>query len=139
VGTAQLDWNGEAEKVFKMLAKAGCIASKLALTDESGVFLPHSDASKFAVGAERQDGVTRVTAFSSRKLESVESKRARMKKLNCLSIQEKESTRLIYREKTILGEAEYHNQVRSRLPVPKLGLFLSIGAGEAHGGHKPPA
>jgi hypothetical protein len=33
----------------------------------------------------------------------VESKRERMKKLNCLSIQEKENTKLIYREKTILG------------------------------------
>jgi len=41
-----------------------------------------------------------------------------MKKLNCLSIQEKENTRLIYKEKTILGEAEYHNLARSRLPVP---------------------
>jgi len=41
-----------------------------------------------------------------------------MKKLNCLSIEEKENTRLIYREKTILGKAEYHYQVQSRLPVP---------------------
>jgi len=65
---------------------------------------------------------------------SVESKRERMKKLNCLSIQEKENIRLIYREKTILGKAEYHNRVRSRLPVPELGLLLSMGAGEAHGG-----
>jgi hypothetical protein len=64
---------------------------------------------------------------------SVERKRERMKKLNCLSIQEKENTRLIYREKTILGEAEHHNRVRSRLPVPKLGLLLSMGAGEAYG------
>jgi hypothetical protein len=62
-----------------------------------------------------------------------------MKKLNCLSIQEKENTRLIYSEKTILGEAEYHNRVRSRLPVPELGLLLSMGAGEAHGCYKPPA
>jgi len=64
----------------------------------------------------------------------VESKRERMKKLNCLSIQEKEYTRLICREKTILGEPEYHNRVCSRLPVPELGLLLSIGAGEANGG-----
>ena len=62
-----------------------------------------------------------------------------MKKLNCLSIQEKENTKLIYREKTILGEAEYHNRVRSRLPVPELGLLLSMGAGETSGGRKPPA
>jgi len=33
-----------------------------------------------------------------------------MKKLNCLSIQEKKNSRLIYREKSILGEAEYHNR-----------------------------
>jgi len=39
----------------------------------------------------------------------VESKRERTKKLNCLSIQEKENTRLIYREKIMLGKAEYHN------------------------------
>jgi len=69
----------------------------------------------------------------------VESKRERMKQLNCLSIQEKENTRLIYREKTILGEAEYHNRVRRRLPVPKLVLLLSMGAGVAHGGYKPPS
>jgi len=62
-----------------------------------------------------------------------------MKKLNCLSIQEKENTRLIYREKTILGEAKYHNRARSRLLVPELGLLLSMGEGEAHGGYKPPA
>jgi len=59
-----------------------------------------------------------------------------MKKLNCLSIQEKENTRLIYRKKTILGEAKYHNRVRSRLPVPELGLLLSMGAGEAGGGRR---
>ena len=52
---------------------------------------------------------------------------------------ERENGRLIYREKTILGEAEYHNRVQSRLPVPELGLLLSMGAGEAHGGYKPPA
>jgi len=26
---------------------------------------------------------------------------------------------------------------RSRIPVPELGLLLGMGAGEAHGGHKP--
>jgi hypothetical protein len=40
----------------------------------------------------------------------VESKRGRMKKFNCLSIQEKENTKLRYREKTILGEVRYQNQ-----------------------------
>jgi hypothetical protein len=41
---------------------------------------------------------------------AVESKIERTKKLNCLSIQEKKNSRLIYREKAILGEAEYHNR-----------------------------
>jgi hypothetical protein len=59
-----------------------------------------------------------------------------MKKLNCLSIQEKENTRLIYTEKTILGEAEYHGKVRSQLPVAELGLLLSMGVGEAYGGRR---
>jgi len=67
-----------------------------------------------------------------------------MKKLNCLSIQEKENTRLIYREKTILGEGEYHN----RSPKPSTsaepasstwGQARLVGAGEANGGRKPPA
>jgi len=64
-----------------------------------------------------------------------------MKKLNCLSIQEKENTRLIYREKTILGKAEYHNRVRSRLPVPKLVLLLSMGQARPMGAtsHRPDA
>jgi len=64
-----------------------------------------------------------------------------MKKLNCLTIQEKENTRLIYRKMTILGEAEYHNRSPkgSRVPVPELGLLLGMGASEAHGGCKPPA
>jgi len=69
---------------------------------------------------------------------SVESKRERTKKLNCLSTQEKENTRLIYREKTMLGEAEYH----SRRPKPSTSAGarspLSMRAGEAHGGYKPP-
>jgi len=72
------------------------------------------------------------------RLPDVESKRGSMKNLNCLMIQEKENTRLIYREKTMLGKAKYHNLARSRLPVPKLGLLLSMGAGEAHGGYEPP-
>jgi len=76
---------------------------------------------------------------SNRVSDLVESKRERMKKLNCLSIQEKENTRLIYREKTILGEAEYHN--RSLKPSTSAGARPPprYGAGEAHGGYKPPA
>jgi hypothetical protein len=57
-----------------------------------------------------------------------------MKKLNCLLIQEKEITRLIYREKTILSFARYHNRVQNRLPVLKLVLLLTMGAGQAQGG-----
>jgi hypothetical protein len=62
----------------------------------------------------------------------VESKRERMKKLNCLSIQEKENTRLIYREKTILGEAEYHN----RSPKPTTSAVARPPP--QHGGRRGP-
>jgi len=63
-----------------------------------------------------------------------------MKKLNCLSIQEKENTRLIYREKTILGEAEYHNQVRSRVsqPSPKPTTSAEASPPPQHGGRRGP-
>jgi hypothetical protein len=54
-----------------------------------------------------------------KKVRFVESKRERTKELNCLSIQEKENSRLIYREKTILGFAEYHN--RSPKPSTSAG------------------
>jgi hypothetical protein len=72
---------------------------------------------------------------------NVERKRGRMKKLNCLSIQEKESTKLIYREKTILGKAEYHN--RSPKPSTSAEPVFStwwqarpMGASEAGGGRR---
>jgi hypothetical protein len=68
----------------------------------------------------------------------VESKRERMKKLNCLSIQEKENTKLIYREKAILGEAEYHNR------SPKPSTSAGARPPPQHGGrrghsHRPDA
>jgi hypothetical protein len=66
-------------------------------------------------------------------LVAVESKRERMKKLNCLSIQEKENTKLIYRKKTILGEAEYHNR------SPKPNISAGARPPPQHVGHKPPA
>jgi hypothetical protein len=71
----------------------------------------------------------------------VERKRERMKKLNCLSIQEKENTKLIYREKTILGEAEYHNRSpkpsTSAEPVSSTwGQARPMGASEAGGGRR---
>jgi hypothetical protein len=55
-----------------------------------------------------------------------------IKKLNCLSIQERENTRLIYREKTILGKAEYHDR--------SLKLTTSAGARPPpqHGGRRGP-
>jgi len=64
-----------------------------------------------------------------------------MKKLNCLSIQEKESTKLIYRKKTILGEAEYHNRSpkpsTSAEPVSSTwGQARPMGASEAGGGRR---
>jgi len=60
-------------------------------------------------------------------------------KLNCLSIQKRENTRLIYREKTILGEAEYHNRSpkpsTSAEPVSSTwGQARPMGASEAGGG-----
>jgi len=65
-------------------------------------------------------------------LVAVESKRERMKKLNCLSIQEKENTKLIYREKTILGEAEYHNR------SPKPSISAGARPPPQHGGRRGP-
>jgi len=64
-----------------------------------------------------------------------------MKKLNCLSIQEKENTKLIYREKTILGEAEYHNRSpkpsTSAEPISSTwGQARPMGADEAGGGRR---
>jgi len=63
-------------------------------------------------------------------LEPVESKRERMKKLNCLSIQEKENTKLIHRKKTILGEAEYHNR------SPKPSTSAAARPPPQHGGRR---
>jgi len=64
--------------------------------------------------------------------QDVESKRERTKKLNCLSIQEKENTRLIYREKTILGKAEYHNW------SPKPSTSTGARPPPRHGGRRGP-
>jgi len=63
---------------------------------------------------------------------TVESKRERMKKLNCLSIQGKENSRLIYKEKTILGEAEYHNR------SPKTTTSAGARPPPVHGGRRGP-
>jgi len=62
----------------------------------------------------------------------VESKRERTKELNCLLIQEKENTKLIYREKTILGEAEYHNR------SPKPSTSAGARTPPQHGGRRGP-
>jgi hypothetical protein len=40
----------------------------------------------------------------------------------------RENGRLIYKEKTILGEAEYHNRSPMPSSLPRLGLFLGMGA-----------
>jgi len=51
---------------------------------------------------------------------------------------ERENGRLIYREKTILGFAEYHN--RSPKPSTSAGARPSLGMGAgSHRGYKPPA
>jgi hypothetical protein len=65
-------------------------------------------------------------------LRVVESKRERTKKLNCLSIQEKENTRLIYREKTTFGFAEYHNR------SPKPSTSAGARPPPRHGGRRGP-
>jgi len=69
----------------------------------------HNFNSKDLHAAKIRATVQISSIYYSAKITYVESKRERTKKLNCLSIQEKENTRLIYREKTILGFAEYHN------------------------------
>jgi hypothetical protein len=74
----------------------------------------------------------RCTRDARRLHSGVESKRERMKKLNCLSIQEKENTKLIYREKTILGEAEYHNR------SPKPSTSAGARPPPQHGGRRGP-
>jgi hypothetical protein len=51
VGTVQLAWNGEAEQAFKTLKDAICKAPVLALPEEGGKYVLHSDASKYAVVA----------------------------------------------------------------------------------------
>jgi len=63
---------------------------------------------------------------------SVESTRELMMKLNCLSIQEKENTKRISREKTILGEGKYH----SRSPNPS--TFAGTRPPPQHGGRLGP-
>jgi hypothetical protein len=67
VGTVQFVWNGAAEEAFEKLQDAMCKAPVLALPEERGKCMLHSDASKYAVGAvlsqKRQDGETRVIAF----------------------------------------------------------------------------
>jgi len=51
-----------------------------------------------------------------------------MKNLNCLSIQEKENAKLIYREKTILGEADYQKW------SPKPSTSAGVRPPPQHGG-----
>jgi len=71
---------------------------------------------------------------------SVESKRERTKKLNCLSIQEKENSRLIYEREG--------RKTPCRLPKPEpeaeyqcrgMGETRPVGESEADGGRNPPA
>jgi hypothetical protein len=78
VGTVQFAWDGEAEETFKILKDAICQAPVLALPEEGGEYVLHSDTSKYAVGAvlsqKRQDGETRVIAFWSNMLKSSETR-----------------------------------------------------------------
>jgi hypothetical protein len=74
----QFAWNEEAEEAFETLNDAICKASVLALPEDGGEYVLHSDASKYAVGAvlsqKQQDGETRVIAFWSRKLKGAETR-----------------------------------------------------------------
>jgi len=65
-------------------------------------------------------------------IKNVEINRERTEKLNCLSIQEEENTRLIYREKAILREAEYHNW------SPKPSTSAGARPPPRHGGRRRP-
>jgi len=84
----------------------------------------------------------------------VESKRERTKKLNCLSIQEKENSRLIYLY-TEEREGKLHADCQSRSPKPSIsaearppaqfggrrgswGQTRLVGAGKVNEGRKPP-
>jgi hypothetical protein len=77
VPTVQFAWNREAEEASEMLKDAICKAPVLALPEEEGEYVLHSNASKYAVGAvlsqQREDEETRVLAFWSRKLKSAET------------------------------------------------------------------
>jgi hypothetical protein len=74
----QFVWNGEAEEAFEMLKDAICKAPMLALPEQGGKYVLHSDASNYAVGVvllqKRQDGETRVIAVCSRKLKGAETR-----------------------------------------------------------------
>jgi hypothetical protein len=76
VSTVQFVSSGEAEEAYKTLIDSICKASVLALPEKGGVYLLHSDASKYAVGAvlsqKQQEGETRVIAFWNRKLQGAE-------------------------------------------------------------------
>ena len=96
--------------------------------------------------------------MSGSKLPSVESKRERMKKLNCLTIQRKgKLLKLIYereRRKTQcwLPKLEPYDEYQCRALLLAMGAGEAdggrrgqsrearlVGAGEANGGRKPPA
>ena len=51
VGTVPVVWNGEAEEAFETLKDVICKAPMLALPEECGEYVLHSDASKYAVRA----------------------------------------------------------------------------------------
>ena len=75
IGTVQFVSNREAAEIFKMFHDAIRKAPILALPEDGGEYVLHSDASKYAVGAvlsqKRQDGETRGIGYWSRKFESV--------------------------------------------------------------------
>jgi len=73
------------------------------------------------------------------RLVNVERKRERTKKLNCLSMQERKNNNLIPKKRPYSAKPSMITAARCRASVPRLGLLLGMGAGEAHGSYTPPA
>jgi len=76
IGTVHVTLSGAAEEAFQTLKDAIIKAPMLALSEKRGMYLLHSAASKYSVGAvlsqKQQDGETRVIAICSGTFKSAE-------------------------------------------------------------------
>jgi len=79
-----------------------------------------------------RNGVLDERSHQCAKVCHLESKSDKMKKLNYLLIQEKENTKLINRENTMLREAEYYNRSH------KLSTSAGASPPHPHGGRRGP-